>query len=77
MLEQAMAAVETNRWDRAHEIVQDMHTVEAYWLHGIVHRMEGDLGNARYWYRRAGRPFTQNTSVEDEIKALKARLGMA
>src|SRR5713101_4502404 len=76
MIKQAIQALETNNWDKAHEIVQDMETIEAYWLHGIVHTLEGDTDNAQYWYRRAGRPFSQDTKVADEIKALKEKLGI-
>ena len=44
-------------WQEAHEIVQDQDSALAAWLHGIVHTLEGDLDNARYWYRKAGRVF--------------------
>jgi len=40
-------------WSRAHQIVQDVETREAARLHAYLHRKEGDLDNARYWYRRA------------------------
>ena len=43
-------------WDRAHKIVQDEDTPEAAWVHAYLHRVEGDLSNAGYWYRRAGKP---------------------
>jgi hypothetical protein len=42
-------------WTRAHEIVQAQETESAAWVHAHLHRVEGDLGNARYWYGRAGR----------------------
>src|SRR5271154_4413553 len=42
-------------WTRAHEIVQDEAGVDAAWVHAYLHRVEGDFGNAGYWYRRAGR----------------------
>jgi len=42
-------------WARAHEIVQDEAGVDAAWVHAYLHRVEGDLGNAGYWYRRAGK----------------------
>ena len=42
-------------WHRAHETVQDLEGREAAWVHAHLHRQEGDLDNARYWYRRAGR----------------------
>jgi hypothetical protein len=40
--------------DKAHQLVQDRHTKEAYQLHGMVHQLEGDNWNANYWYDRAG-----------------------
>jgi hypothetical protein len=43
-------------WTRAHAIVQDEEDVDAAWVHAYLHRIEGDLGNAGYWYRRAGKP---------------------
>jgi hypothetical protein len=44
-------------WDRAHGLVQEDEADPACaWVHAHLHRVEGDLGNARYWYRRAGRP---------------------
>jgi hypothetical protein len=43
-------------WDQAHKIVQDEPTQQAAWVHAYLHRVEGDLGNAGYWYRRAGQP---------------------
>ena len=41
----------------------------AAWLHGIVHVLEGDLDNPRYWYGQAGRPFRGADTVRDEITA--------
>ena len=43
-------------WDRAHEIAQDVSGSNGAWVHAYLHRKEGDLGNAAYWYARAGRP---------------------
>ena len=42
--------------EKAHEICQS-HEGEAMfdWIHALVHRIEGDDGNAAYWYRRAGK----------------------
>ena len=42
------------------------------WAHGIVHLLEGDFGNARYWYRRAGRTFPKDVDVEREVTELAA-----
>lgn len=42
-------------WTRAHEITQSVATPEGAWVHAYLHRKEGDLANADYWYARAGR----------------------
>ena len=42
-------------WEKAHEIVQDLSTDDAAWVHAFLHRDEGDLWNADYWYKRAGK----------------------
>jgi len=43
-------------WDQAHKLVQDEASADAAWVHAYLHRIEGDLGNANYWYRRAAKP---------------------
>ena len=57
-------------WQKAHEIVQNDTTEMGFWAHGIVHLLEGDVGNARYWFRRAGRPFPRERDASAEIDAL-------
>jgi hypothetical protein len=57
-------------WQKAHAIVQNDSTELGCWAHGIVHMLEGDLGNARYWFRRAGRPFPRERDPSVEIDAL-------
>ena len=52
-------------WDTAHSIVQVMSDVNAMWIHAYLHRKEGDLGNASYWYRNAGRSMPE-ISLEEE-----------
>jgi hypothetical protein len=42
-------------WQKAHEIAQDVPDEDGAWVHAYLHRKEGDMGNAAYWYRRAGR----------------------
>jgi hypothetical protein len=60
-------------WDAAHKIVQDEETVDAAWVHAYLHRVEGDLGNAGYWYRRAGKPVASD-SLESEWERMVAAL---
>jgi len=52
-------------WDKAHQIVQSMHTKKAAWVHAYLHRKEPDDWNASYWYSIAGKP-KQNSSFEEE-----------
>ena len=42
-------------WDKAHELIQDVPDKNASWIHAYLHRKEGDLGNADYWYYKDGR----------------------
>jgi hypothetical protein len=43
-------------WDKAHEAAQRDEGPDGSWVHAYLHRKEGDLANAKYWYRRADRP---------------------
>jgi len=52
-------------WNAAHTIAQEIDTRTGSWIHAYLHRKEGDLGNAGYWYRRAGQPVAHD-SLEDE-----------
>src|SRR6476619_565317 len=60
-------------WDKAHKIVQDDGSADAAWVHAYLHRVEGDLPNARYWYRTAGKPVATG-ALEDEWSAIAAEL---
>ncbi|GEO40653.1 hypothetical protein SAE02_48010 [Skermanella aerolata] len=53
-------------WETAHGIAQTMEDdADGAWVHAWLHRIEGDLGNAGYWYRRAGKPAaTESTDAE-------------
>jgi hypothetical protein len=62
-----------NGWDQAHKLVQDESTADAAWVHAYLHRVEGDLGNAGYWYRQAGKPVTTG-SLETEWERISAAL---
>jgi len=73
-LARAVELLEAGDWQAAHEIVQKDTSELAAWLHGIVHTLEGDLGNARYWYRKAGRAFPGPDAVREEIAAARQRL---
>ena len=54
-------------WGKAHEFAQDDHSRDGSWVHAYLHRKEGDIGNAGYWYARAGRPaVAKGVSLETE-----------
>jgi len=73
-LAQAVNHLARGAWQRAHEIVQQEESPLAAWLHGIVHTLEGDPENVRYWYRQAGRSFAGKDAVQDEIAAARRTL---
>ena len=74
-LQQAVEHLQAGNWQSAHEIVQkDEDSALACWAHGIVHIMEGDLPNARYWYGRARRAFPAAPDASIEAKQLKKQL---
>jgi hypothetical protein len=75
-LSQALSFLERGDWQAAHEIVQkDEESPLACWAHGIVHLMEGDLPNARYWYGQARRAFPAPPVIAEELKALREAAG--
>ena len=42
-------------WYKAHALVDHLSDTTSCWVHAYLHRKEGDLGNAGYWYKRAGK----------------------
>ena len=68
-LTEALDALQAGQWDRAHSIVQSDASADAAWIHAHLHRIEGDEGNAAYWYRRAGRPAARG-SLDEERQAI-------
>jgi hypothetical protein len=62
-------------WERAHTVAQDMTDADGSWIHANLHREEGDLGNAQYWYRRSGRTMRGATVEEERLAMIEALLG--
>ena len=54
-------------WQAAHEIVQAQEDLDSAWVHAWLHRVEGDLANADYWYHRAGRPVAHGETPEEGL----------
>lgn len=76
-LRKALEHLQAGDWQAAHEIVQrDEESTLSCWAHGIVHIMEGDLPNARYWYGQAKRAFPAKADAASETRKLKEELGV-
>jgi hypothetical protein len=60
-------------WDEAHRIAQDIDSKTGAWIHAYLHRKEGDLSNAGYWYHQAGHPVAHD-SLEEEWKRIVTTL---
>jgi hypothetical protein len=62
-------------WDGAHAIAQaDEADAAACWLHAVLHKIEGDDWNSRYWYRRAAHRFEEFKDPQAELAAIRASL---
>lgn len=64
-----------DQWDEAHEIAQQYESDStAQWIHAVLHKIEGDLSNSRYWYRQAGRLEWVDKEPNDELRSIRATL---
>lgn len=63
---QALWCVKHDRWHDAHDLVQDLPSAMGSWIHAHLHLIEGDLGNAGYWYSRAGKPAGSRDRIDEE-----------
>ena len=75
LLAEALRQALSGKWREAHEIVQqDEQDETACWIHAVLHRQEGDLANARYWYARCERRLRKSVPPEDELREIEATL---
>lgn len=71
----AVSLALANDWHAAHNIAQDLSDPAAHWLHAILHKIEGDQWNSKYWYARsAGHHYEDFADVMTELKALLQQL---
>lgn len=73
-LEHALAAAVNGEWDKAHILVQEMSDPMAYWIHAVLHKIEPDEGNSRYWYARARRNYEDFSDPQKEFQAIRELL---
>jgi hypothetical protein len=52
-------------WAAAHGVAQDIDDATGAWVHAYLHRKEGDLENAAYWYRRAQQPNASGSPADE------------
>jgi len=60
-------------WEKAHDLAQERENESGNWVHAYLHRKEGDVFNASYWYRRANKPVCKY-SLEEEWKQIAETL---
>ena len=73
----AIDLAEGGNWEAAHNLVQQYEDdATAAWIHAVLHKTEGDLGNARYWYRRAGRMERVDDKPGAELAAIRVELSV-
>lgn len=70
---QSLWLAEKGQWEAAHAIAQDIHHETGSLIHANLHRQEGDIGNAGYWYQQAGQP-ASTLSVDEERRELIKRM---
>ncbi|NWG40122.1 MAG: hypothetical protein HXY27_09215 [Hydrogenophilaceae bacterium] len=70
-LRESVEAALMGNWHKAHEIVQqDEYDPLACWIHAVLHKIEGDTWNSRYWYARTDHPYEEWDDPLDELRAI-------
>ena len=64
-----------DEWDASHRIAQDYSDTTANWLHAVLHKIEGDEWNSRYWYARtAGKSYEDYADAQAELLQIQRLL---
>jgi hypothetical protein len=70
-LKSAIAAALAGEWDQSHRIVQEFNDPTACWIHAVLHKIEGDDWNSRYWYARTrGESFEDFSDPKAELESI-------
>ncbi|HZE91835.1 MAG TPA: hypothetical protein VE029_09055 [Rhizobacter sp.] len=72
---QALTLAAQGNWDAAHKLAQVHDDLLSCQIHGYLHRIEGDLSNAGYWYRRGGLQALPANTLPEEAARLQALAG--
>lgn len=67
---EALWHAKSGNWHEAHEIAQDIHTPMGSWIHALLHLIEGDIGNAGYWYAKARKPARGRGDIDHEWQTI-------
>ena len=70
-LKMAVEAALAGDWDKSHNIAQDYSDPIANWIHAVLHKIEGDVWNSKYWYARThGKKYEDFADANVELKAI-------
>jgi hypothetical protein len=70
----AITAALAGDWQRAHNIVKDYDDPLACWIHAVLHKIEGDAGNSRYWYAQTAHDYADFADPRAELAAIRQAL---
>jgi hypothetical protein len=70
-LHEAIDLAASGESDAAHKTVHQYEDATAAWIHAVLHKIEGDQGNSRYWYRRAGKLEHSSDEAKSDLAEIK------
>ena len=73
-LHEALNLAIDGEWDKAHKIVQEINSNDAYRIHAVLHKVEGDESNSRYWYARTDHEYDEFDDPFNELRAIQSEL---
>ncbi len=72
---QAVQAALDGDWDKSHNIAQDYSDTTANWIHAVLHKIEGDVWNSKYWYARTqGKSYEDFSDANEELISIQQHL---
>ena len=74
ILIKALELAINDEWDASHKIVQEMHSNYSNWIHAVLHKIEGDESNSRYWYAQTDHEYDEYQDPFDELRAIQSEL---